>query len=229
MEHKDIVLQVLVHNRTYGGGYATGAGCSGDTRTWYPRTLSPISVRSTVDAMTTSPDDLESPQDLKLENQLCFALHAASRAVTELYRPLLNELGVTYPQYLVLLVLWERDTRPIKDITESLQLDYGTVSPLLKRLESHGLVTRNRASDNESRVLVSLTPAGRGLRARAAGIPRALRCALQSFDEVANSELIDTLQQVTATAQAADPLTLATTEILATTDDSRSSREDEQR
>ncbi len=161
--------------------------------------------------MTTSqarhPDNLESPQDLQLQNQLCFALYAASRAVTELYRPLLNELGVTYPQYLVLLVLWERDTRPVKDLTESLQLDYGTVSPLLKRLESHGLITRRRASDNESRVLVSLTPAGRDLRARATGIPHALRCALQRSDRDADRELIDTLQQVTAAAQAADPLT----------------------
>ncbi|QGK68641.1 MarR family transcriptional regulator [Allosaccharopolyspora coralli] len=154
------------------------------------------------------PDDLEGAQDLQLENQLCFALYAASRAVTELYRPLLTELGVTYPQYLVLLVLWERDTRPVKDLTEALQLDYGTVSPLLKRLETHGLVTRRRASDNESRVLVSLTPAGRELRARATGIPHALRCALQRSDHGANRELIDTLQRVTAAAQAAEPLTV---------------------
>lgn len=145
---------------------------------------------------------------MQLENQLCFALYAASRAVVELYRPLLNELGVTYPQYLVLLVLWERDTRPIKDITESLQLDYGTVSPLLKRLESHGLVSRHRASDNESRVLVSLTAAGRELRTRATGILRALRCALDRSDDNANKELMDVLRELTATAQSADTLSL---------------------
>ncbi len=162
--------------------------------------------------MTTSqapqPDDLGSPQDLRLENQLCFALYAASRAVTELYRPLLNELGVTYPQYLVLLELWQRDSRPVKDLTEALQLDYGTVSPLLKRLETHGLVTRHRASDNESRVLVSLTPAGRDLRSRAEGIPHALRCALHRTDRAADRELIETLQELTATARASEPLAL---------------------
>lgn len=146
-------------------------------------------------------ENLDDPGDLRLENQLCFALYAASRAVTELYRPLLTELGLTYPQYLVLLVLWERDTRPVKDITEALQLDYGTVSPLLKRLEAHGLLTRNRSSDNESRVLVSLTAAGYELRARAADIPRALRCALHRPDPATDRGLIDTLQELTAAAQ----------------------------
>ena len=151
-------------------------------------------------------DDLGIPQELRIENQLCFALYAASRAVTELYRPLLNDFGVTYPQYLVLLVLWERDTRPVKDLTAALQLDYGTVSPLLKRLEAQGLVTRHRASDNESRVLVSLTESGSRLRTRATGIPNALGCALDRTDEDANRELLETLQELTAAAQAAEPL-----------------------
>ena len=151
-------------------------------------------------------DDLGIPQELRIENQLCFALYAATRAVTELYRPLLNDFGVTYPQYLVLLVLWERDTRPVKDLTAALQLDYGTVSPLLKRLEAQGLVTRHRASDNESRVLVSLTEAGSALRTRAAGIPRALSCALDRPDEGANRELLETLRELTTAAQTADPL-----------------------
>lgn len=158
------------------------------------------------------PDIPESQQELRLQNQLCFALYAASRAVTELYRPLLDELGVTYTQYLVLLVLWERDTRPVKDITEALQLDYGTVSPMLKRLESRGLIVRHRASDNESRVLVSPTPAGRELRARAVGIPHALRHALHRSDQDANRELIDTLQELTAAAQSADTLTCTATD-----------------
>ncbi len=164
--------------------------------------------------MTTSqeprPADLENPADLRLDNQLCFALYAASRAVTELYRPLLNELGVTYPQYLVLLVLWERDTRPVKDLTETLQLDYGTVSPLLKRLEAHGLVERRRASDNESRVLVSLTDAGYELRSRLTGVPHALQCALDRFDATANRELLGTLRELTAAAQSATALTTTT-------------------
>lgn len=152
-------------------------------------------------------DDAQDAPNLQLDGQLCFALYAASRAVIELYRPLLNELGVTYPQYLVLLVLWERDHRAIKDLTEHLQLDYGTVSPLLKRLESNGLVERRRATDNESRVLVNLTTAGRELRERAAHIPRALRCALDRHDETANRELLETLRDLATTARAAEPLT----------------------
>ena len=164
------------------------------------------------------------PQELRIENQLCFALYAATRAVTELYRPLLNDFGVTYPQYLVLLVLWERDTRPVKDLTAALQLDYGTVSPLLKRLEAQGLVTRHRASDNESRVLVSLTEAGSALRTRAAGIPNALSCALDRPDEGANRELLETLQELTAAAQAAEPLS---PDEVANAERSRGERDDE--
>ena len=170
-------------------------------------------------------DDLGIPQELRIENQLCFALYAATRAVTELYRPLLNDFGVTYPQYLVLLVLWERDTRPVKDLTAALQLDYGTVSPLLKRLEAQGLVTRHRASDNESRVLVSLTEAGSALRTRAAGIPNALSCALDRPDEGANRELLETLQELTAAAQAAEPLS---PNEVANAERSRGERDDEQ-
>lgn len=98
------------------------------------------------------------------------------------------------------------------DIAQALQLDYGTVSPLLKRLEAHELVTRHRARDNESRVLVTLTPAGRDLHARAAGIPEALRRALQRTNQVANRELIDTLQELTVAAQSADALEATSTD-----------------
>jgi DNA-binding MarR family transcriptional regulator len=111
---------------------------------------------------------------LRLDDQLCFALYAASRAVTQRYRPLLNELGITYPQYLVMLVLWEHGPTTVKGLADSLQLDYGTLSPLLKRLSQAGLVERRRLSEDERSVEITLTPAGEELKARAAGIPQLL-------------------------------------------------------
>ena len=114
-----------------------------------------------------------------LLDAVCFALYAASRAVTDVYRPLLDPLGLTYPQYLVLLVLWERDGRcaAVKEIGAALDLDSGTLSPLLKRLETAGLVTRCRAAHDERVVEVSLTDAGRALRQRIGGIPRQVAAA----------------------------------------------------
>jgi DNA-binding MarR family transcriptional regulator len=109
-----------------------------------------------------------------LDDQLCFALYAASRAVTHRYRPLLEDLGLTYPQYLVLLVLWEHGTVPIKDIGTALQLDYGTLTPLIKRLEATGLVRRERSAQDERTVRVSLTEHGSDLQERAAGVPAAI-------------------------------------------------------
>ncbi|GAB3954453.1 MarR family transcriptional regulator [Streptomyces sparsus] len=106
-----------------------------------------------------------------LDDQLCFALYAASRAVTALYRPLLSELDLTYPQYLVLLVLWQRDGLTVKELGADLQLDYGTLSPLLKRLETNGLLRRERSSDDERTVHVSLTEDGSALRDRARSVP----------------------------------------------------------
>ena len=111
---------------------------------------------------------------LQLDDQLCFALYAASRAVTGAYRPLLDELGLTYPQYLVLLVLWERRSCPVKDLGAALQLDYGTLTPLLKRLEAAGYVRRQRRADDERTVEVSLTEAGEALRERARAVPPAI-------------------------------------------------------
>lgn len=111
---------------------------------------------------------------LALDRQVCFALYAASRAVTAAYRPLLEPLGLTYPQYLVMLVLWERGTLPVRDIGAALHLDSGTLSPLLKRMESAGLLTRERAADDERRVLVALTDDGRALRERAVDVPAQL-------------------------------------------------------
>ncbi|MDG9719440.1 MarR family transcriptional regulator [Streptomyces sp. DH24] len=114
---------------------------------------------------------------LLLDDQLCFALYAAQRAVTAAYRPLLDGLGLTYPQYLALLVLWERGETTVKDLAAALRLDYGTVSPLLKRLEGAGLVRRERAAHDERSVLVACTGRGEELRERAARVPGALLAA----------------------------------------------------
>jgi DNA-binding MarR family transcriptional regulator len=108
---------------------------------------------------------------LHLDNQLCFALYSASLAMTKLYKPLLDELGLTYPQYLAMLALWQEDGLSVSSLGERLRLDSGTLTPLLKRLEAAGLVSRLRAVDDERRVHVSLTTAGRRLRARAEKIP----------------------------------------------------------
>lgn len=108
---------------------------------------------------------------LTLDEQLCFPLYAASRAMTAVYRPKLERLGLTYPQYLVMLALWERDGRSVSELGKALDLDSGTLSPLLKRLESTGFVQRRRAVDDERRVDIVLTDHGRDLRAEACRIP----------------------------------------------------------
>ena len=108
---------------------------------------------------------------------LCFELHATSRAMTAVYRPLLEDLGLTYPQYLVMLLLWEAEPRGIKDMGRILELDSGTLSPLLRRLEDAGLVRRGRRAADEREVEVTLTPAGRVLQERARDVPRAIRDA----------------------------------------------------
>ncbi|MEW2164543.1 MarR family transcriptional regulator [Streptomyces sp. NPDC007084] len=114
------------------------------------------------------------PEDqgsLLLQDQLCFALYAASRAVTTRYRPLLDELGLTYPQYLVMLALWERDSVSVRELGASLQLESSTLSPLLKRLETMGLIHRRRRPEDERSVAVTLTPAGAELREKARTVP----------------------------------------------------------
>ena len=120
---------------------------------------------------------LTSDQALRLDHQLCFALYSASLAMTKLYKPLLEELGLTYPQYLALLVLWEQDGLTVSDLGERLHLDSGTLTPLLKRLETAGLLSRLRDVQDERRVLIRLTAAGRQLKKRAARIPG---CILQA-------------------------------------------------
>ena len=101
-------------------------------------------------------------QALRLDNQICFAVYSAAHAFNRVYKPLLDRLGLTYPQYLVMLVLWERDGVPVKDIGERLFLDSGTLTPLLKRLEAAGLVKRTRSTEDERQVLIALTPQGPG-------------------------------------------------------------------
>jgi DNA-binding MarR family transcriptional regulator len=108
---------------------------------------------------------------LQLDNQLCFALYSTSLAMTKLYKPLLDELGLTYPQYLAMLVLWEQDGLMVSEVGERLYLDSGTLTPLLKRLEASGLIARIRDVEDERRVHITLTAGGRKLKNRAAKIP----------------------------------------------------------
>jgi len=108
---------------------------------------------------------------LLLDNQLCFALYSASLAMTKLYKPLLEDLGLTYPQYLVMLVLWEQDGLTVSALGERLFLDSGTLTPLLKRMEHSGLVTRQRSAEDERRVEVRLTSDGKKLKTRATSVP----------------------------------------------------------
>jgi DNA-binding MarR family transcriptional regulator len=141
-----------------------------------------------------APAVLDEPM-LALDAQLCFALYSTSLAVTKRYRELLRALGLTYPQYLVMLALWEQDGLSVSELGERLFLDSGTLTPLLKRLEAAQLIERHRAAVDERRVLVMLTATGRQLRRRAVSIPAALAgatgCAL---DELAT--LTTTLQRL---------------------------------
>ncbi|WP_018132730.1 MarR family winged helix-turn-helix transcriptional regulator [Effusibacillus pohliae] len=115
-------------------------------------------------------------RSLLLENQLCFTIYACSREITKLYRPLLEKLGLTYPQYLVLLVLWERDGITVKELGERLYLDSGTLTPLLKRMESSGLVARERSHEDERKVRIRLTGRGKALQEAAREVPYELLC-----------------------------------------------------
>lgn len=114
----------------------------------------------------------------RLDDQLCFALYAASRALTSAYRDSLQQLGLTYPQYLVLMVLWETDDIGVVDLGRRLHLDSGTLSPLLKRLEADGLVTRRRDAGDERRVRIGLTPAGRAMSRHTSELQRCVADAV---------------------------------------------------
>ncbi|NTV88600.1 MAG: MarR family transcriptional regulator [Burkholderiaceae bacterium] len=140
------------------------------------------------------PPNLTHNKALQLDHQLCFALYSASLAMTKLYKPLLAELGLTYPQYLALLALWERDGLQVSELGARLFLDSGTLTPLLKRLEAAGLVQRQRSSDDERRVHIHLTASGRALKARAAQVPG---CVLQAT-QCSLGEVVELTQRVQA-------------------------------
>ena len=116
-------------------------------------------------------------KSLRLDDQLCFSIYAASHAFTRFYKPLLGPLGLTYPQYLVLLTLWEEDGLPLKSIGERLTLDSGTLTPLLKRMDDAGLITRSRDGIDERMVHVHLTSKGRRIESRAAAFPQQIGAA----------------------------------------------------
>jgi MarR family transcriptional regulator, organic hydroperoxide resistance regulator len=143
-----------------------------------------------------------SSHELPIEDYLCLALYTASRAVTGLYRELLDELELTYPQYLVMRLLWQRGAVPVKDIGAALALDYGTLSPLLKRLEARGLIRRARRSDDERSVKITLTDAGEAMRPNAERVPTEVSRAI-GLDEQASEELRTTLRQLTNAVNAA--------------------------
>ena len=127
---------------------------------------------------------------LQLDNQICFAVYSAAHAFNRVYKPLLDRLGLTYPQYLVMLVLWEHDDVPLKDIGERLFLDSGTLTPLLKRLEAADLVNRTRSTADERQVLIALTPKGQALREKARAVPQAIlasaACSLGELSSIKN-------------------------------------------
>lgn len=113
-------------------------------------------------------------EQLKLENQLCFPVYAASRLITREYQPLLDKLGITYPQYLVLMILWETDGVNVNDIAKKLILNTNTITPLLKRMEQMGIITRERSGSDERKVIIRLTDKGKEMRIIAASIPEEL-------------------------------------------------------
>ena len=114
---------------------------------------------------------------LQLDNQLCFAVYSTGHAFNRVYKPLLDRLKLTYPQYLAMLVLWEQDNVPVKDIGDRLFLDSGTLTPLLKRLEAAELIKRTRSKEDERQVLIELTPQGEALREKAKSVPQSILAA----------------------------------------------------
>ncbi|MFG2328450.1 MarR family winged helix-turn-helix transcriptional regulator [Streptomyces sp. NPDC048604] len=145
---------------------------------------------------------------LRLDHQICFSLHAATRAFNGIYRGALKDLGLTYPQYLVMLVLWEHGELPVKGIGERLRLDSGTLSPLLKRLEAAGYVERRRSAADERSVTARPTDTGLALREQALGVPRRIAAATGlPLEEI--RQLRDRLNALSAHLDAVDPELLA--------------------
>lgn len=137
--------------------------------------------------------------ELQLDNQLCFRLYAATRLVTQAYTPLLNQLGITYPQYLVLMVLWETDNQPVNDIAHRLMLETNTVTPLLQRMEKQGILIRKRGSEDKRQQIVSLTEKGRALEEQAYSIiPQGMgkefmACPLKAKDYINLARELDSI------------------------------------
>ena len=142
-------------------------------------------------------------EEKRLERQLCFAVYATAHAFTRAYKPILDRVGLTYPQYLVMLVLWEKSRLPVKSIGEQLDLDSGTLSPLLKRLEQNGLIVRTRDPKDERQVIVSLSEKGEAMKGEVDGIMQAIGQALGcGTDEM--GDLRDRLQKLRANLTASD-------------------------
>lgn len=137
--------------------------------------------------------------ELRLDNQICFRLYTAARLITQAYTPMLSELGITYPQYLVLMVLWEKDAIPVNDIARRLLLETNTVTPLLQRMERQGLVIRERGEQDRRQQFVSLTEKGKAMEEQAyALIPRGMgerlsACPLNMEDYVGLAQQLDTI------------------------------------
>ena len=140
-------------------------------------------------------------EQLKLENQLCFRLYTASRLITQAYHPLLEEIGLTYPQYLVMMVLWEQDNMPVNDIAKRLYLETNTVTPLLKRMEAEGFIARRKGEKDARQVIVSLTSKGRKLEDKASCVPYQMgqAVACRSITEKTAPELFHTLDDLIGT------------------------------
>jgi MarR family transcriptional regulator, organic hydroperoxide resistance regulator len=141
---------------------------------------------------------------LLLANQLCFAVYSTAHAFNRFYKPLLDKLGLTYPQYLVMLVLWEEDGLPVKDIGERLFLDSGTLTPLLKRLEAAGLLKRTRSKEDERQVIVALTPQGEALKEKARSLPLSIlaasQCSVADLTAL-KSEIVSLREKLNAAAE----------------------------
>ncbi|MER6097401.1 MarR family transcriptional regulator [Streptomyces sp. NPDC001728] len=157
-----------------------------------------------METLDTVPDE----DFLRLDHQICFSLHAATRAFNGVYREALKDFGLTYPQYLVMLVLWEHGELPVKGIGERLRLESGTLSPLLKRLEAAGYVERRRSPEDERSVTVRPTADGTALRAKALGVPRRIAAATGlGLDDI--RELRERLDALAARLDRVDPDDLA--------------------
>ena len=125
---------------------------------------------------------MEKTDPLRLENQLCFPLYACAREIVKAYRPYLDELGLTYTQYITMMVLWEEEKISVKELGQKLHLDSGTLTPLLKKLEGKGYLTRERSREDERVVMACITAEGRALKQEAAFVPAAMRSKVTSFD-----------------------------------------------